>query len=173
MAVKEIFTYGASVLRDKAQPVKEIDSKVKMLAEDMIQTMYESSGIGLAAPQVGVSLRIMIVTYGLDQENPVPRVMINPEIIDHSPETEVCEEGCLSVPEERANVVRWTKIKIRAQTLDGNIFEESLEGITARIFQHEYDHLEGILFVDRVSFLKRDIIKRRLKKRLKHKEQTK
>jgi peptide deformylase len=170
MAVKEIFTYGASVLREKAKPVETIDLHIKQLADEMRETMCQASGIGLAAPQIGVSLRVIIVTYGIEDDNPVPKTIINPEIIHHSSDMEICEEGCLSVPEERANVERWKTIRIRGQSCDGEVFEECLEGITARIFQHEHDHLEGVLFVDRVSFFKRDIIKRRLKKRLKQKD---
>ncbi|MBN1879528.1 peptide deformylase [bacterium] len=164
---KRIYTYGASVLREKALPIEAITAEIRELAASMMDTMLKAPGIGLAAPQVGVSLRMIIVTYGIDVEKPDPRVIINPEIIWHSDEMESAEEGCLSVPDETGFVPRWSEIRIRGMTLDGDEFEELLIGWTARIFQHETDHLDGILFVDRLSFLKRDMVKRRLKKRLK------
>ena len=173
MSQLDIKTYGASVLREKAKPVEEITQQIKALADEMLITMRRAPGIGLAAPQVGHSIRMMIVTYGLEEERPEPKVLINPEILEHNDEIEKCEEGCLSVPEITGVVPRWTWIRIRALNLDGEIFEEELEGWTARIFQHEYDHLEGVLFVDRLSRLKKDLVKRRLKKRLKEEAENK
>lgn len=167
MALKKIYTYGASVLRERAEPIEQVTPEIMRLADDMLEMMKKASGIGLAAPQVGESVRMIIVTYGLEEEKPEPKVILNPEILDHSISTEVMEEGCLSVPEETGLVTRWTDIIIRGLSLDGRPFEEKLQGLTARIFQHEYDHLEGVLFIDRLSFLKRDVVKRRLKKRLK------
>ncbi len=167
MALKKIFTYGASVLRERAKPIEEITPEITRLAEDMLEMMQKAPGIGLAAPQVGQSIRMIIVTYGLEEEKPEPKVILNPEILEHSISTETMEEGCLSVPEETGLVSRWTDILIRGQTLDGQPFEEKLQGLAARIFQHEYDHLEGVLFIDKLSFIKRDVVKRRLKKRLK------
>ena len=173
MSQLDIKTYGASVLRVKANPIEKITPEILALADEMLVTMRRAPGIGLAAPQVGHSIRMMIVTYGLEEERPEPRVLINPEILEHGDEIEKCEEGCLSVPDITGVVPRWTWIRIRAQNLDGEVFEEELEGWTARIFQHEFDHLEGVLFVDRLSRLKKDLVKRRLKKRLKEEAENK
>ena len=173
MSQLDIKTYGASVLRVKANLIEKITPEILALADEMLVTMRRAPGIGLAAPQVGHSIRMMIVTYGLEEERPEPRVLINPEILEHGDEIEKCEEGCLSVPDITGVVPRWTWIRIRAQNLDGEVFEEELEGWTARIFQHEFDHLEGVLFVDRLSRLKKDLVKRRLKKRLKEDAENK
>jgi len=167
MAEREIRTYGDAVLRRTADPVEEITPEIQRLARDMLESMQKAPGIGLAAPQVGESIRLIIVTDGLEEDRPVPRIFINPEIIWHNDSIETHEEGCLSVPDITGVVPRWTRIKIRAMDLNGDPVEETLEGWTARVFQHEYDHLEGVLFIDRLPRLKRDLVKRRLKKRLK------
>ncbi|HPQ40019.1 MAG TPA: peptide deformylase, partial [bacterium] len=119
---------------------------------------------------VGESIRLIIVTYGLEEDRPEARILINPEILWHNDTVESCEEGCLSVPDITGVVPRWTQIRIRAMDINGKVIEEVLEGWTARIFQHEYDHLEGILFIDRLPRLKRDLVRRRLKKRLKQEQ---
>jgi len=170
MTKLKIRTYGSDVLRKNAETVESITPEIHTLAVNMLETMKNAPGIGLAAPQVGYSIRLMIVTYGLDVEEPEPKVLINPEILWHSDECEKYEEGCLSVPDVLGVVSRWKKIGIRAMNLDGEIFEETLDDITARIFQHEFDHLQGILFIDRLSRLKKDLVKRRLKKRLRKEE---
>jgi peptide deformylase len=172
MESRKIFTYGAPILRECAKPVESITPDLSRLAEEMLEIMENAPGVGLAAPQVGVSIRMIIVTYGIEDDLPVPKVILNPEILYHSDSTAVMEEGCLSVPDETASVDRWTDIVIRGMTLEGRTFKETLHGLTARIFQHEYDHLEGLLFIDRISFLKRDVIKRRLKKRQKHESEA-
>ncbi|MCD4655057.1 peptide deformylase [bacterium] len=166
----EIKTYGDSILRKKARHIGSITSETRKLAFNMLETMEKAPGIGLAAPQVGVSVRLIIVTFGLEIERLEARVFINPEILWHNDEVEKCEEGCLSVPDVTGIVSRWTKIGIRVTDLDGNISEEEIDGWAARIFQHEFDHLEGVLFIDRLSRLKRDLVKRRLKKRLREEQ---
>ncbi|MBN1295453.1 peptide deformylase [bacterium] len=166
MANRTIKTYGEPVLRENAREISEITQGIRRLAMDMIETMRTAPGIGLAAPQVGESVRLIVVTFGIEEDSPRPRVLINPELIWHNDDVESCEEGCLSVPDVTGVVSRWTEIRIRAMTLDGDTIEEILSGWTARIFQHELDHLDGILFIDRLSRLKRDLVKRRLKKRL-------
>lgn len=166
MASLTIETFGASVLNQKAKPVESITPEIKKLVADMLVTMSKAPGIGLAAPQVGQSLRIIIVTYGIEEDNPEPRVLINPEILWHGNDVEKCEEGCLSVPDVTGVVARWTQIRIRAMNLDGETFEEELSGWTARVFQHEFDHLEGVLFIERLPRLRKDLVTRRLKKRL-------
>ena len=167
MALRKIYTFGESILREKAKPIEAVTPEIRQLADEMVETMLKAPGIGLAAPQVGVPLRLIVVTYGVNTDHPETRVILNPEILWHSEDTESAEEGCLSVPDETGVVSRWTEIRIRGMDLDGQLIEETLYGWTARVFQHEYDHLEGILFVDRLSFLKRDLVKRRLKKRMK------
>jgi len=166
MAELQIKTFGSDVLSQKAKPVKEITPDIQKLVNDMYDTMNKAPGIGLAAPQVGKSIRIIIVTYGLEEDNPYTKVLINPEILWHNDQIEKCEEGCLSVPDTTGVVARWTKIRIRAMSLEGETFEEELQDWTARVFQHEFDHLEGILFVERLPRLRKDLIVRRLKKRL-------
>jgi len=167
MPLRKIEIYGSSILRRRAEEVHEITPEILTLIEDMQVTMVKRNGIGLAAPQVGVSKRIMIVTYGVEESDPKPVPMINPEIVSQSESSEVCDEGCLSVPDITGSVERWTAIHIKAETMDGEVREEELTGLNARIFQHELDHLNGILFVDRLSPIKRDLVKRKLKKRLK------
>lgn len=170
MAELDIKTYGESVLRETARPIEAITPEIRKLAMDMLESMNKAPGIGLAAPQVGESIRLIIVTYGLEDDRPEPRILINPEILEHNDTVESFEEGCLSVPDITGVVPRWTRIRIRAMNLDGETVEEELQGWTARVFQHEYDHLEGVLFIDRLSRLKRDLVKRRLKKRNKNQQ---
>jgi peptide deformylase len=164
MAEMEIKIYGDPVLRQRAREVQEITPEITSLIEKMRETMAQAPGIGLAAPQVGESVRVILVTFGLSEDKPDVRALINPEIIWHSDDSDVCEEGCLSVPETTAKIKRWTEVKIRALDENGNTMELHVDGFTPRIIQHEIDHLDGILFIDRVSSLKQDIIKRKLKK---------
>ncbi len=147
----EIVTIGNDVLRQKALPVQDIDDKVKALALEMIDTMHRGRGIGLAGPQVGLLQRIFIVQ--IDGES--PRVFINPTIIGTSAELSQYEEGCLSIPGLYADVTRPEKVTIQAWNERGRPFTLDAEGLLARVIQHEYDHLEGILFVDRLSEPKR------------------
>lgn len=148
---------GDPVLRKKAGLVEKIDDSIRTLAADMIETMYASEGLGLAAPQVGVSLRLFVyddvsVPYGAN-----PGVLINPEIVRMEGSCRG-EEGCLSIPEIKDMVDRAESITVVGQDLDGNEVEIVAEGLTARIFQHEIDHLDGILFVDRVAPMKRSLL---------------
>lgn len=147
----EIYTLGNDVLRQKALPIQDIDDTVRTLAQDMIDTMHRSRGIGLAGPQVGLLQRIFIVHI----EGETPRVFINPTIIGTSPEQSQYEEGCLSIPGMYADVNRPEKITIQAWNERGRPFTLDAEGLLARVIQHEYDHLEGVLFIDRLSELKR------------------
>ncbi|MCA1950854.1 MAG: peptide deformylase [Treponema sp.] len=148
----EIVTLGNDVLRQKALPLQDIDDTVKALAQEMIETMHRGRGIGLAGPQVGLLQRIFVVQ--LDGES--PRVFINPTIIGTSPETSQYEEGCLSIPGMYADVTRPEKVTIQAWNERGRPFTLDAEGLLARVIQHEYDHLEGILFIDRLSAPKRN-----------------
>jgi peptide deformylase len=156
-------TYGAAVLRKVAQPVSEIDQELQRLIDDMAETMFSAPGVGLAAPQVGVSRRIMIITSLEDLEKRDFVALINPEIISTEGE-EVAEEGCLSVPELRMEVPRAETVRVRALDRQGKPVEIKGAGLMARILQHEIDHLNGLLFIDRLSPAKRDMIKRKLRK---------
>ena len=142
----EIVTIGEDILREKAKPVTSFGSELKLLVDAMFESMDEDDGIGLAAPQIAVGKRIF-VTHPKDDE---PRVFINPEIVETSQEVVAYEEGCLSVPGVYSEVVRPSGITIQAQDLQGKAFVLKAAGMLARVIQHEYDHLNGVLFVDRV-----------------------
>ncbi|NLJ08980.1 MAG: peptide deformylase [Treponema sp.] len=148
----EIITLGNDVLRQKALPIQDIDAQVKALAQEMIETMHRGRGIGLAGPQVGLLQRIFVVQ--IDGES--PRVFINPSIIGTSPEISQYEEGCLSIPGLYADVTRPEKVTVQAWNERGRPFTLDAEGLLARVIQHEYDHLEGVLFIDRLSEPKRN-----------------
>lgn len=164
MSVLKILTYPDPVLKEKSKPVEFINEKIKKLAEDMIETMYAAPGIGLAAPQVGESLRVITVDVTRKGEDLI--VLINPEIISGEGEcTE--EEGCLSVPDLKEIVQRKEKVLVKGLDIQGRKIQIPAEGLLAIAFQHEIDHLDGILIIDRVSRLKRDIFKKKLKKKFK------
>jgi peptide deformylase len=156
-------------LRAKAKPVQAGDSRVPALAEKMLATMYKAPGIGLAAPQVGELLRLVVVDIRPD-EKPDPMVMVNPEIVAESRETATREEGCLSLPNQYADVTRPARVKVRWQDLAGAKREIEAEGLLAACLQHELDHLDGVLFVDHISALKRNMLLRKLAKDLKGKQ---
>ncbi len=149
MAIIPIRKYPDPILREPAKPVTIIDQKLRQLAADMIETMEEANGVGLAAPQVGVGLRMVIVDF--DPENGDPRVLINPVITRRSGKKELNDEGCLSFPNLRGQVKRSPRVVCEAQNLDGDIVEYQGEGLSARAIQHELDHLDGMLFVDKVG----------------------
>lgn len=164
-----IVKYPEPVLARVAEPVTEFDSELETLVEDMFQSMYAAEGIGLAAPQVGVSRRIAIVDTSFGKEAKDRIVLINPQIVEREGrQTE--EEGCLSLPDIRDKVARDLRVRVRAQNVKGEWFEvEGLE-LLSRAFQHEIDHLDGVLFIDRVSRLKRDLILRRIRKMIRNGE---
>ena len=167
MSVKKIITYPNPVLRQKTKEVTAFDDNLRQLVADMIETMYAAPGVGLAANQIGVALQVVVVDITAGQEGEKQqRVFVNPEILDGAG-AQVGEEGCLSVIDFAADVKRFQKIKVRARDLEGNTIEFEAEDRFARIIQHEVDHLNGILFIDRISSLKRSLYKRRLKKELK------
>lgn len=152
----EVRLLGDPILREKAAPVAEISEDHKQLIRNMFETMYAEEGVGLAAPQVGVSERIIVVD---PQQDDLPAfAMINPEILELSKETEKGEEGCLSIPGLRDIVERAYKVVVRGTTETGETRELELDGLPARIIQHEVDHLDGILFFDRLSALKRKML---------------
>jgi peptide deformylase len=163
VAERPIVIYGDPILREVSQPVKEIDREIKDLVADMIATVKKARGLGLAAVQVGVLKRLFIVDLSLVDISESLRVFINPEIVETSGEVEM-EEGCLSFPGLYQKIVRPAKVKVRATDLDGNRFEMEADGLVARAILHEYDHLEGKLFIDYLSPLARTMLKGRLKK---------
>jgi len=157
----EILTIGEETLRKPAQPVDSFGSELKLLADAMIDTMHEDGGIGLAAPQIGVPKRLFVVH--LQDED--PRVFVNPEIIETSQETCVQEEGCLSIPGVYADVHRPEGITLQARDVAGKVFTLTASGMLARVIQHEYDHLRGVLFIDRLGDEQREKILRIYEKR--------
>ena len=161
MAVLPIIKIGHPTLRKVAEPVEGFDVSLRELAENMIETMRVNEGIGLAAPQVNISRRMFVIDLSLIDEELEARAYVNPEILNSSG-SEKFEEGCLSIPGIRADVVRPTQIRVRYQTLDGETVEEEMEGLLARVFQHEFDHLEGILFTDRLSPLQKKLLGEKL-----------
>ncbi len=163
-----IVSFGNSILRCKCSPVQE-NQPVEDILKNMYETMYNAQGVGLAAPQIGLDLSIFIIdtTPFCDDENnlrPLKKEFINPEIIDYGGKDESFNEGCLSIPGLREDVIRKDQIKIRYYDKNFNEHTEKYEGINSRVIQHEYDHLMGVLFTDRVSTLKKKLLKSKLNK---------
>jgi peptide deformylase len=155
MSLRQIITLPDPVLRRKARPVTRFDKELQTLIDDMVETMRDAPGVGLAAPQVGVSDRVIVVEYAEDEENEhAPKklyVMVNPEIKVSSEETEECIEGCLSVPGWQGEVVRALEVTVKGQTRRGQPMKVKAKGWLARIFQHEIDHINGVVFTDRAT----------------------
>jgi peptide deformylase len=169
MAILPIFETPDPVLRQISRPVEQVDDDLRKLIDDMFDTMYAAPGIGLAAVQVGVPKRLLVIDLHEPEEEggePVrdPRVFINPEILETSATTKPYQEGCLSVPDQYAEVLRPERIRARWLDRDGNAHDEWLEGLLAICLQHEIDHLNGILFIDHLSRLKREMILTKLLK---------
>jgi peptide deformylase len=161
--LREIVKYPDPVLEHPSEPVTAFDEELRKLVDDMFESMYAAKGIGLAAPQIGISKRLTVIDLSF-QKNPEEKiVLINPEIVFREGK-QYEEEGCLSLPEIREKVSRAAKVKVRAQDVKGEWFELDGEELLARAFQHEIDHLDGVLFFRRVSALKRDLILRRIRK---------
>ncbi len=165
MAVRSIVLFPTPVLKQMARPVKIITDEIRALIHDMTDTMYDAPGIGLAAPQIGVSLRVIVVDVEWRDKDRNPRAYVNPEIVESSGKIKI-EEGCLSVPEYGAEVSRAARVVVAALDADGKPVEVEAEGLHAVCFQHEVDHLNGMLFIDRLSALKRGLYVKRRKKEL-------
>ncbi len=161
MALRTILEYPDPRLRTRAQPVTRFDAELKQLVADMFETMYAAPGIGLAATQVDVHKRVIVIDVSKDHDQPL--VFINPEILSREGE-ESSEEGCLSVPDNFADVKRSAKVRVRAHDENGEVFERDYDDVLAVCIQHEMDHLEGKLFVDYLSDLKRERIRKKLEK---------
>jgi peptide deformylase len=163
MAVLDIIEAPDRRLTTRSAPVEQIDAELLRLLDDMLETMYSAPGIGLAAPQVGVLRRAFVADLG-DEGERAPMFVINPEIVNRSATTNVAEEGCLSLPKQFGDVVRFDQIRMRYLDREGREQKIEADGLLARCLQHEIDHLDGILFVDHLSALKRSMILRRLAK---------
>ena len=176
--ILDIVQYGHPVLRERCQPVERVDDVVRKLAEDMVETMYDAQGVGLAAPQVGVALRLAVVDVAHDPEcvsflkvngedakleDWMPLVFINPEL-DLGADKEKDTEGCLSIRDIRADVSRPAALRAKLPQLDGSVIELETDGLLARAIQHETDHLNGVLFIDRVSPATKVSLRRKLKR---------
>ncbi|MBT9332858.1 peptide deformylase [Paracidobacterium acidisoli] len=161
--IREIVKFPDPVLQTPAEPVTEFDEALRTLVDDMFESMYEAKGIGLAAPQIGIAKRLTVIDLSFKEKPGDKIVLINPEIIRKEGK-QYEEEGCLSLPEIREKVSRAAKVKVRAQDVKGEWFEIDGEELLARAFQHEIDHLDGVLFIYRISGLKRDLVLRRIRK---------
>ena len=164
MALLSIITAPDPRLKIQAKPVAQVDAKVRRLMDDMLETMYHSIGIGLAAPQVGATQRVLVVDVAREGEPPQPLRIANPEILWHSDETMLSNEGCLSLPEHYADVARPAAIRLRYLDHENEVRVIEAKGLLATCLQHEIDHLDGVLFVDHISALKRGMILRKLAK---------
>jgi len=167
MAVRPVLLFPDPRLKRKSAPIAQVSDEIRALAADMLETMYDEPGIGLAAPQVGEAIRLIVVdtTWTEEGAERSPLVLLNPEIVSREG-TITWNEGCLSVPDYQADVERAARIRLRAQDLDGKPVEIDAEELQAVCFQHEVDHLEGILFIDRISRLKRSLYVNKRKKEL-------
>jgi peptide deformylase len=165
MTVKPLVILPDPILRRVSDPVVRVDDAVRRLADDMLETMYDAPGIGLAGIQVGEPLRIVTIDLSKeDDPEKAPQVFLNPEILGGSDERSVYEEGCLSIPDYYAEVERPARVTVRWLDLDGKTREEEVDGLLATCLQHEIDHLNGVLFIDHISKLKRDMVIKRFTK---------
>ncbi len=164
MAIREIIVLPDKQLRLVSKPIEKVTPVIRKLAEDMFETMYDAPGIGLAAIQVAQPIRLITMDLAKKEDGTDPRVFINPEILSSSEETSTYEEGCLSIPDYYEEVERPARVRVRFMDLDGKMHEEDAEGLYATCIQHEIDHLEGKLFVDYLSKLKRDRVLKKFTK---------
>jgi peptide deformylase len=161
-----IVKYGNPVLEKPAETVAVFDEELQKLLDDMFESMYAAHGVGLAAPQIGIARRIAVIDVTFKENPEAKLVLINPEII-HKEGKHTQSEGCLSIPDFRENVTRAGKVTVRAQDAKGEVFEKTGEELLARALQHETDHLNGKLYISHLSGLKRDLMKRKIKKLMK------
>lgn len=162
MAIRKIINYGHPYLRVKSQKVEKIDDEIRELIKDMIETMIDAEGIGLAAPQVAQTISLLVINTDHIEEGAEPEAFINPVIYDDEGESSM-EEGCLSIPDIREDVKRPETIKIKYTDIDGLEHDEQMSGMLARVMQHEVDHLNGVLFIDKISPMKRRLLSKKLK----------
>src|SRR5438477_12486872 len=158
-----IVKYGDPALEKPAEAISEFNDELRKLADDMFESMYAAHGVGLAAPQIGIGRRIAVIDITFKEDPKAKLVLINPEII-HTEGKHTQSEGCLSIPEFRENVTRPNKVTVRAQDVHGKVYEKTGEELLARAFLHETDHLNGKLYISHISALKRDLMKRKIRK---------
>jgi len=171
MALRDIIILPDRRLRSVSGPVARIDSDIRTLVDDMFETMYDAPGVGLAAIQVAVPLRVVVMDLSKREESAQPQVFINPEIVWRSEDPSVYEEGCLSIPDIHEDVERPARVRVKYLDVDGNAREAEAEGLFATCIQHEIDHLNGVLFIDHISKLKRDRIVKKFGKAARRAEQ--
>ena len=166
MAIRKIITYPDPILKAKAPPVEKVTDEIRTLIDDMVETMYAAPGIGLAAPQVGVGLRVVVIDVGLAEDEEISDLitLVNPEILEYSSEMISFEEGCLSVPDFEEEVDRSAKVKVKALGRDGEALVLEAEGLKSVCIQHEIDHLDGITIADRATAMKRNMYLKKVKK---------
>ncbi|MFC3068297.1 peptide deformylase [Phenylobacterium soli] len=164
MAIREILVVPNPVLKQVSEPVEKVDDALRALMDDMLETMYDAPGIGLAAIQIGVPKQVIVMDLAREGEDKQPRYFVNPEIIWESEDTAPYEEGCLSIPEIYEEVERPARVKLRYLNYQGEQVEEDAEGLFAVCIQHEMDHLKGVLFIDHLSRLKREQAVKKVKK---------
>ena len=164
MTIKPLILLPDPVLRQTSKAIERVDDDVRRLADDMLETMYDAPGIGLAAIQVGVPLRLLVIDVAKEEEGRKPQLFINPEIVASSDERSVYEEGCLSIPDYYAEVERPARVTVKHIDKDGKEQTIEADGLLATCLQHEVDHLNGVLFIDHISKLKRDMVVRKFTK---------
>ena len=164
MAVLKLFEYPHPVLKQKTEKVEKVDGEIRKLLDDMLETMYASGGCGLAAPQVGISKKIVVIDIAHEDEEANPLYFVNPEITWRSEEKQCSEEGCLSIPGQRADVERNYSVKVKYLDYNGVEQEMLAEDFLAKAIQHELDHLDGVLYIDHLSRLKRQMLLKKLDK---------
>jgi len=172
MAIREIIKLPDPILKRISQPVERVDDEVRGLADDMLATMYDAPGIGLAAVQIGILRRLLVVDIAKDEEARSPMAFINPEIVWSSDELSEYEEGCLSIPEVFDNIERPAEVRVSYQDRNGKQQETLYDGLMATVLQHEIDHLNGILFIDYLSRLKRGTIVRKFTKQARQQRES-
>lgn len=169
--ILEIVSYPDARLRQKSLPVPEITPEIRKLASDMLETMYDAKGVGLAAPQIGRNIRLIVMDHSWTNDVPAPKIIVNPALELLGEKTVSEKEGCLSVPlGYRADVLRHSQVRLTGQDMDGNVIDELLENLPAIIAQHEVEHLDGTLFIDHLPHLRRSMYDTKVKKWLKSKD---
>lgn len=164
MPIRPILKIPETLLRKRADAVERVDDELRRLVADMLATMYDAPGIGLAGPQIGILRRVIVMDPAKDEAPPAPLALVNPEILERSDERRLHEEGCLSIPEFYAELERPASCRVRYLTPEGRAEEQVFEGLLSTIVQHEVDHLDGVLFIDYLSRLKRDMVVKRFSK---------
>ncbi|MDH4986342.1 peptide deformylase [Aminobacter anthyllidis] len=164
MTIKPLIILPDPLLREHSKPVEHIDDGVRKFARDMLDTMYDAPGIGLAAIQVGEPIRMLVIDLAKEGEEPAPRIVINPEIVTSGEDRSIYEEGCLSIPDYYAEVERPATVRVKYLDEHGKPQEVDADGLLATCLQHEIDHLNGVLFIDYISKLKRDMVMKKFKK---------